>query len=98
MLSAFPDRTDLDFARVRHMEETDERKFFKAQTSYSELEKLPAHLNTPSCKLLHLNIHSLPDKFNQLKSLLQELHHQHIPLDFVLLCETFLNETNSTFF
>ncbi len=36
MLSALPDRTDLDFERVRHTEETHEPNFFKAKWVLSD--------------------------------------------------------------
>jgi len=44
---------------------------------------------------LHLNIQSLPAKFDKLKLLLSELQEQHIHIDFVLLCETFLTDNIS---
>ena len=41
---------------------------------------------------MHLNIQSLPAKFDKLKLLISELHDQQIDLDFILLCETFLTD------
>ena len=41
---------------------------------------------------LHLNIQSLPAKFDKLKLLISELHDQNIDLDLILLCETFLTD------
>jgi exonuclease III len=41
---------------------------------------------------MHLNIQSLPAKFDKLKLLISELQEQDIHLDFILLCETFLND------
>ena len=41
---------------------------------------------------MHLNIQSLPAKFDQLKLLISNLNDQHIYLDFILLCETFLTD------
>jgi hypothetical protein len=49
--------------------------------------------NTPfqfSC--LHLNIHSLPAKFDHLQTILAKFEAQHIKLHFIFLCETFLND------
>jgi len=46
---------------------------------------------------LHLNIHSLPAKFDRLKTLLTRLNEQ-IQLDFILLCETFLSDINANMF
>ena len=50
-------------------------------------------LNT-NCKLrvLHLNIHSLLSKLNELKSLLTILSNSNCEIDIILLCETFLND------
>ncbi len=44
---------------------------------------------------LHLNIHSLPSKHEQLKSLICELKNIGINVHFILLCETFLTDNNS---
>ena len=42
---------------------------------------------------LHVNIQSLSSKFEKLQSLLAQLDEQGISLDFLLICETFLNDT-----
>ena len=42
----------------------------------------------------HLNIHSLPGKFDELVELLNELETKNILPDIILLCETFLTEAN----
>lgn len=47
---------------------------------------------------LHLNIQSLPAKFDKLKLLLNELKEQTIELDFVLLCETFITDNMASHF
>ncbi len=47
---------------------------------------------------MHLNIHSLLAKFDQLKTLLTRLNGIQIQLDFILLCETFLSDTNANMF
>ncbi len=47
---------------------------------------------------LHLNIHSLPSKFDELKNLLANLEDKKIHIDFILLCETFLVDANSAKF
>ncbi len=58
---------------------------------------LPEQLSTTidstngSLKVIHLNIHSLPDKFDRLKTLLAIMN---ITPDIILLCETFLHENN----
>ena len=43
---------------------------------------------------LHINIHSLPSKFDQLQNMLDRLTEQKLEVDFILLCETFLTDTN----
>ena len=47
--------------------------------------------NTHTFTSLHLNIQSLPAKFDNLKLLISELQEQDINLDLILLCETFIN-------
>lgn len=47
---------------------------------------------------VHLNIQSLPSKFDDLKNLIQTLSKYNIELDCILLCETFLTDENSQFF
>ena len=44
---------------------------------------------------MHINIHSLPSKFDQLKEIIVKLKLNNTQIDFILLCETFLNEENS---
>ncbi len=48
-------------------------------------------LNNCKLKIIHLNIHSLPDKLDQLKLL---LINSNLNPDIILLCETFLNVKN----
>ena len=43
---------------------------------------------------IHINIHSIPAKFDKLKILLSSLHHINIDIQFILLCETFLSDNN----
>ena len=54
-------------------------------------------LNIQSSDLvtLHLNIHSLPSKLNELKNLISILNGKGVDIDVILLCEVFLNEVNS---
>ncbi len=46
---------------------------------------------------LHLNIQSLPAKLDGLKQLIANFQEEHVFIDFILLCETFLNDRNSDF-
>ena len=47
---------------------------------------------------VHINIHSLPAKFDQLNIMLLRLNQLKINLQIILLCETFLNDNNSALF
>ena len=41
-----------------------------------------------------LNIRRLPDKFDKLKLLLSQLDNVNVNIDFILICETYLTESN----
>ena len=43
---------------------------------------------------MHINIRSLPDKFDKFKLLLTNLENESIQFDLILLCETFISEIN----
>ncbi len=45
-------------------------------------------------KVLHINIHSIPAKIVELKNLLQKLKDANHEVDLILICETFLNDSN----
>ena len=47
---------------------------------------------------MHLNIRSLPDKFDKLKLLLSQLDNVNVNIDFILICETHLTESNHDLF
>ena len=47
-----------------------------------------------SMKVAHLNIHSIPNKMEDLADLLDILKDRQLLPDILLLCETFLNEKN----
>ena len=61
-------------------------------SEYYDTEQLHTHfgLNKFEYSTLHLNVQSLAAKFDKVKLLINELHDQHIDLDFIMLCETFL--------
>ena len=54
--------------------------------------------NNFQCKMLHLNIQGLSSKFDQLQTLLSELSDAHVEIDYILLCETFVNDDNAHLF
>ena len=47
---------------------------------------------------IHLNIHSLPGKYDQLHTMLINLSDAGLKIDFIMLCETFLTNTNMNMF
>ena len=47
---------------------------------------------------LHLNIHSLPSKHEQLRAMISDLLDSGIVINYILLCETFLTDTNCALF
>jgi len=47
---------------------------------------------------LHINIHSLAAKYGQLQTIIHRLINIKIQIDFILLCETFLNKKNAHLF
>lgn len=49
-------------------------------------------------KAMHINIQSLPAKFDSLKGILAEFEERHISMDFIMLCETFLTDTNTQYY
>ncbi len=59
---------------------------------YSEIEHIDN--TTIMNAILHINIHSLPAKHDQLQTLITRPNKQNINVDFVLLCETLLNDRN----
>ncbi len=65
---------------------------------YKMLKSTNNH-NSESCYTsLHINIQSLPAKFDRLKILIHELLENNIEIDFILLCETFLTDSTQHHF
>ena len=54
--------------------------------------------NNFQCKVLHLTIPGLSSKVDQLETLLSELSDAHVEIDYILLCETFVNDDNAHIF
>ena len=70
-------------------------------SKYFDLEELRTYhddnnLNNAELACIHMNIRSLPDKFDKLQLLLSELHEINIHFDCILMSETFLNNNNNT--
>ncbi len=72
------------------------------ESPYMNLKELSTKYQSSQHKFeytaLHLNIQSLPAKFDKLKLLVYELHNTNIDLDFILICETFLSDSNANQF
>ena len=45
---------------------------------------------------MHINIHSLPSKYEQLQQIIRR--RSNIKLDYILLCETFVNDNNEVLY
>jgi len=70
-------------------------------TTYVNLDTINStfkHCINPKYSCLHLNIQSLPSKFESLKELLATLYEHNINIDFIMLCETFLNDNITQFY
>ncbi len=65
---------------------------------YYDIDDIPEivkHDHTYRHTGIHLNIHSLPSKYDQLRGMLSHLTDLGIIIDYIMLCETFLSDTNS---
>ena len=64
-----------------------------------EVEELKLFSNvkeTIQISVIHINIHSIPAKFEKLLSLLSRLRDINIEIHFLLHCETFLTNNNAS--
>ena len=62
---------------------------------YLDLSECPIQNNAiPSIKIGHLNIHSIPSKYEDLIDIFDTMHEKNLLPDIMLLCETFLCEKN----
>ena len=59
---------------------------------YCDIEDLSVKDSNFEYCSLHLNIHSLPKKFDILKNILFRLQEVKVNIDFILLCETYLKD------
>ena len=62
------------------------------------LQHLKDYRQNSKFSCMHINIRSLPDKFDRLKKFLTNLDNEKIQFDAILLCETFLTDTNHDLF
>ncbi len=68
------------------------------KSNYYHIEDIQASIPQDASfkyKSIHINTQSLPDKHDKLKLLLLRLKEANVIIDFILLCETFLNDKNA---
>ena len=63
-----------------------------------ELSNIKPHDPGASFSAMHINIHSLPAKHSQLEIIVSRLKEINVTMDFILLCETFLNNNNDSLY
>jgi hypothetical protein len=103
MASSFQTISDKSFDNPAHQSSVTDDRFnlLDVNSSYCSVDDI----NTPEILMsdykycaIHLNIHSLPSKFDQLKDMIVRLNDNKVKVDFVLLCETFLVDANANKF
>jgi len=99
MDSTFDPKTNLvELLNNMENETINPLQLMKISNKYYDSNSLSGQIKTLNkCKLktIHLNIHSLPDKFDKLKLLLISTK---LDPDVILLCETFLNNNNENLY
>ena len=67
---------------------------------YVEVDEIDTKLcpNSFAFRTMHFNVRSLNENFHKLQLLLHNLEDSNLDLDFILLCETFLNDNNCMMF
>ena len=73
----------------------DDLLLFDKECSYlepSQVKKMNGL--TSGLRILHANIHSIPNKIDEFKKLLNTLKCNDMTIDIILLCETFINDKN----
>ena len=63
-------------------------------TTPDDLKFNDLSINGSHLSILHLNIHSVPSKLDELKSLLSILKTKNLLIDVILLCETFITDNS----
>jgi len=66
-------------------------KLLNINNNYHDTDQITKEFNKNQLNIIHLNIHSLADKFDKLKLFLSNFTNKP---DIILLCETFLNDKN----
>lgn len=96
------DGADLKSCIQQFIEENDALEnplsLLSIDSPYIDIEDIPTSFPPAikfSHRVLHINIHSIPDKLDKLKDMLVQLHESGVECDFILLCETFLKDSFS---
>ena len=77
-----------------HLLESDENPLINS-FSFCEPGEVSGFVDGSSnFNILHLNIHFLPNKINELQNLTQKLMNSNFELHLIMLCETFINDHN----
>ena len=76
------------------LDRVDYNNVLLSDCTYLDLEKSSAIDSDNSFTVAHLNIHSVPSKFDDLIEMLKVLDERKILPDIFMLCETFLSEKN----
>ena len=75
----------------------DDLILFDGNCQYVEPSNLKLQNDSNSnLNILYANIHSVPSKLNDLKTLLENFQNNNITIDIILLCETFINDINKS--
>ena len=76
-------------------------KLLDVDCMHHGMENLKAFITTDQtylCTSINLNIRSLPAKYDQLRTMTSELNVMELAIDVIMICETFLNDTNMNMF
>ena len=98
--------TDLKFCLEQFLHESDLTEtpltaLSSINSPYIDIDEVQNHLlkhSDYSPKIMHLNIRSIPSKFDKLKDIIANLKKSNITLDFILVCETFLKDDTEHLF
>ena len=71
----------------------EQRDLSNTGSNYNDIDGI--NIQNYKYSSMHINIYSLPSKFDQLKEIIVKLKLNNTQIDFILLCETFLNDENA---
>ena len=77
------------------------RDLLHTESQYVDIDELKnvCHVNDITCiKTLHINIQGINSKFDKFKMMLESFEQVNVYFHFILLCETFVRDTNAYMF